>query len=194
MIGEFPTQLASNAKNVSIWWRHLGECWIDGMPGMSIYFYAYQDVMGYVACWTHHFKKIVVFFPAFMENQELSLWQRCLLLVAPWFVPVTIFNATSEDTTTHDDVIKWKSFSALLALCAENSPVPVTSPHKGQWRGALMFSLIYAWINEWVNNREAAGDLRRQRGHYDVIVMLNLFNCTLIMFRFKHFTVLPVLL
>ena len=33
-----------------------------------------------------------------------------------------------------------------------------------------MFSLIYAWINDWVNNREA-GDLRRQRGHYDVIVM-----------------------
>ena len=33
-----------------------------------------------------------------------------------------------------------------------------------------MFSLIYAWINDWVNSREA-GDLRRQRGHYDVILM-----------------------
>ena len=41
---------------------------------------------------------------------------------------------------------------------------------KGQWRGALMFSLIYVWINDWVNNREA-GDLRRYRAHYDVIVM-----------------------
>ena len=48
---------------------------------------------------------------------------------------------------------------------------PVNFPHKGQWRGALMFSLIYTWINDWVNNREA-GDLRRQNGHYDVIVML----------------------
>ena len=47
---------------------------------------------------------------------------------------------------------------------------PVNLPHKGQWRGALMFSLIYAWMNDWVNNREA-GDLRRQHGHYDVIVM-----------------------
>ena len=56
-------------------------------------------------------------------------------------------------------------FSALLALCAGNSP------HKGQWRGALMCSLICAWINDWVNNREA-GDLRRLRGHYDVNVML----------------------
>ena len=71
-----------------------------------------------------------------------------------------------------------ETFSALLALCARNSPVPVNSPHKGQWRGALMFSLIYAWINDWVNNREA-GDLRRQRGHYDVIVMGLVQDCTI---------------
>ena len=47
---------------------------------------------------------------------------------------------------------------------------PVNSPHKGQWRGALIFSLICVWINGWVNNREA-GDLRWHRAHYDVIVM-----------------------
>ena len=41
----------------------------------------------------------------------------------------------------------------------------------GQWRGALMFSLICVWINGWVNSREV-GDLRRHRTHYDVIVML----------------------
>ena len=63
-----------------------------------------------------------------------------------------------------------ETFSALLALCAGNSPVPVNYPHKGQWRGALVFSLIYAWIDDWVNNREAC-DLRRQRDHYDVTVM-----------------------
>ena len=63
-----------------------------------------------------------------------------------------------------------ESFSALLAICAGNSPVPVNSPHKGQWRGALMFTLICLWTNDWVNNREA-GDLRRLRVHYDVIVM-----------------------
>ena len=28
----------------------------------------------------------------------------------------------------------------------------------------------HAWINDWVNNREA-GDLRGHRGHYDVSVM-----------------------
>ena len=46
----------------------------------------------------------------------------------------------------------------------------VNSPHKGQWRGALMFSLICVWINDQVNNREA-GDLRRYHVHYDLIVM-----------------------
>ena len=45
---------------------------------------------------------------------------------------------------------------------------PVNSPHKSQWRGALMF--LCAWINGWVNNREAE-DLRRHRANYDVIEM-----------------------
>ena len=47
---------------------------------------------------------------------------------------------------------------------------PVNSPHKGQWRGALMFSLICVWINVWINSRKA-GDLRRCRAHYDVIII-----------------------
>ena len=62
-----------------------------------------------------------------------------------------------------------ETFSALLAICAGNSPAP-GEQHEGQWRGALMFSLICAWINGWVNNGEA-GDLRCHRAHYDVIVM-----------------------
>ena len=63
-----------------------------------------------------------------------------------------------------------ETFSALLALCADNSPDSGESPHKDQWRVALMLSLICAWITSWVNNREA-GDLRRHRAHYDVTVM-----------------------
>ena len=64
-----------------------------------------------------------------------------------------------------------ETFSALLAICAGIHRSPVNSPHKGQWRGALMFSLICAWINGWVNNGEA-GDLRCHRAHYDVTVMV----------------------
>ena len=63
-----------------------------------------------------------------------------------------------------------ETVSALLALCAGIHRWPVNSPLKGKWRGALLFYLIYSWINGWVNNREA-GDLRRHRAHYGVIVM-----------------------
>ena len=41
----------------------------------------------------------------------------------------------------------------------------MNSPHKGQWRGALVCSLICAWINGWVSNREA-GDFRTKDGLY----------------------------
>ena len=47
----------------------------------------------------------------------------------------------------------------------------VNSPHKGQWRRALMFSLICAWTKGWANNRDA-GDLRRHCTHYDVTAMI----------------------
>ena len=46
----------------------------------------------------------------------------------------------------------------------------VDSPHKGQWRGPLMYSLIYAWTNAWINNRDAS-DLRRHCAHHDVTEM-----------------------
>ena len=61
-------------------------------------------------------------------------------------------------------------FSALLAICAGIHRSPLNSPHKGQWRRALVFSLICVWINNWVNSGED-GDLRRYRAHYDVTVM-----------------------
>ena len=71
----------------------------------------------------------------------------------------------------HDDVIKWKHFPRNWPFVRGIHRSPVNSLHKGQWRGALMFTLICARINDWVNNR-GAGDLRRYRAHYDVIVML----------------------
>ena len=71
----------------------------------------------------------------------------------------------------HDDVIKWKQFPRYWLFVRGIHRSPVNSPHKGQWREALMFSLICVWINGRVNNREA-GDLRRYRDHYDVIVTI----------------------
>ena len=76
-----------------------------------------------------------------------------------------------QDASTHDDVIKWKHFPRYCPFARGIHRSPVNSPHKGQWRGALMFSLICGLKNVWVNNREA-DDLGRQCAHYDVIVMI----------------------
>ena len=70
----------------------------------------------------------------------------------------------------HDDVIKWKHLPRNWPFVRIIHRSPVNSPHKGQWRGALMFSLICTRINDWAKNREA-GDLRRYCAHYAVIVM-----------------------
>ena len=75
----------------------------------------------------------------------------------------------------HDDVIKWKHFPRYWPFVRVIHRSLVNSPHKGQWRRALMFSLIRAWINGWVKNHEA-GDLKRHRAHYDVAVMVQTYS------------------
>ena len=92
------------------------------------------------------------------------------LTTLPKDTPISI-NCNLLILGCHDDVIKWKHFPRYWPFVWGIHWSPVNSPHKGQWCGALMFSLICAWINEWVNDREA-GDLRRHSAHYDVIVMI----------------------
>ena len=43
---------------------------------------------------------------------------------------------------------KWKHFPRYWPL-VKGIHRSVDSPHKGQWRKALIFSLICAWTNEW---------------------------------------------
>ena len=71
----------------------------------------------------------------------------------------------------HDGFIKWKHFPRYWPSVRGIHRSWVDSPHKGQWHGDLMFSLICAWRNGWANYQEA-GDLRRHRARYDVAVML----------------------
>ena len=74
--------------------------------------------------------------------------------------PAGIEVATSKTEATppriYDDVMKWKHF-----------------PRNWPLLGDLMFSLICAWINGWVNNR-GTGDLRRHRAHYYVTAMYHI--------------------
>ena len=79
-------------------------------------------------------------------------------------------NCFQTTQTFHDDVIEWKYFPRNWPFMRGIYRSPMNSRHEGQWRIALMFSLICAWINGWVNYREAS-DLRRNGAHYDVIFM-----------------------
>ena len=64
---------------------------------------------------------------------------------------------------------KGNIFLVIGPLCGE---LIVTGefPSQGLWSGALMFYLICAWTNGWVNNRNA-GDWRRHCDHYGVTVV-----------------------
>ena len=105
--------------------------------------------------------------------QDAGIWYKglgwCQYTSTPHRPPIAPCKFPYKPWVGLDTLLPWwrhqmETFSALLARS------PVNSPHKVQWRGALMFSLICSWINGWVNNREA-GDLRRHSAHYDVIVM-----------------------
>ena len=68
------------------------------------------------------------------------------------------------------------TFSALLALCAGNSPITGEfSITKASDTELWCSSLIYARTRGWVNNRDA-GDMRRYRAHYDVTLIKEIRN------------------
>ena len=83
----------------------------------------------------------------------------------------------TDNNTEHDDVIKWKHFPCYWPFVQRIHQLPLNSPHKRQWHGALMFSLICAWLNCWANNRDAS-DLRHHPAYCDVTVMPHLVTTT----------------
>ena len=95
-----------------------------------------------------------------LYNQRLSSWVR--------HIPSNIMTSSNGKIFKRYWPFVWGIHRPL-----------VNSPHKCQWRGALMFSLICACINGWVNNRKA-GDLRRHRAHFDVTARnQDIHNCVL---------------
>ena len=88
------------------------------------------------------------------QHQSLSHWGR----VAHICLRDLYHHSLNQCQNIHGDVSKWKHFPCYWPVVRWIHRSPVNSPHKGQWRGALIFSVICAWINGWVNNR-VAGDL-----------------------------------
>ena len=73
--------------------------------------------------------------------------------------------------TGHDDVSNWKHSPRYWPFVRGIHRSPVNSPHKGQWLGPLVFPLICAWINGWLNNRDP-DDLKCYRAYYEVTAMI----------------------
>ena len=93
-------------------------------------------------------------------NQIIGIaWKFCMPILCMFMI----------DLADHDDVIKWKHFLCYWSFVQRIHRSPVNSPHKGQWCGPLMFSLIWVWINGWINNHEA-GDLRCHCAYYDIVM------------------------
>ena len=117
--------------------------------------------------WTNEYRRI----HASLSLNELTgfVYISSSFLAHVIYAP-TAFKVLHGNIGLHDDVIKWKHFPRYWPFVRGIHRSPVNSPHKGQWRGALMFSLIYTRISGWVNNSDA-GDLRRYRAHYGVTVM-----------------------
>ena len=91
----------------------------------------------------------------------MNFWHR--QIYAKQILQSTSIHMAKEKLYMHDDVIKWKHFPRHWSFVRGIHWSPVDSPHKGQWCGALMFSLICAWSNSWAKNRDASD--------YEVTVM-----------------------
>ena len=111
------------------------------------------------------------------QDCSISIANAQKMILSAWWNSIETDELQSQRTlVAHDDVTKWKHFPRYWPFVRGIHRSPVNSPHSGQWRGALVVSLICAWINGWVNSGDA-GDLRRHCAHYNVTVMLGIDRC-----------------
>ena len=118
--------------------------------------------------------KCVAHYEPFLSSGTFS-HNMVKMLMSPILTAMQM-QTTCTQVTQKSDVIKWKHLPRYWPLQRGNHRSPVNPPpHKSQWRGTWMFSLICARLNGWVNSREV-GDLRRYRAHYEFIGMMFMIN------------------
>ena len=137
----------------------------------------YIDVMFEITSWQKQTKAIIIMPQAALPGRNRFNRQQqkygTLSHRKSSFIKSMTYNTQLEwALLTHDDVTKWRQFPRYWPFVCG---IPMNSHHKGQWRGSLIFSLTWAWINDWVNNRDT-GDLRCHRAHYDVTAMRQALN------------------
>ena len=79
------------------------------------------------------------------DLKSMAPWHRLYILCKLCWVFRIIFG--------HNDIIKWKHFSRYWRFVRGIHWSSPNSPHKGQWRTALMLSLICVWTSGWVHDR-----------------------------------------
>ena len=136
----------------------------DESPGKATYTYV-QKYNG-----TEHIPSNMHMIRFCCDYIIISLWIHMIHLPIFFRVTSLALGQSSYCRIAQDDVIKWEHFPRYWPCVSGIHSSPVNSFHRGQWRRALMFSLICTWTYGWVNIRDA-GDLRRHRDHYDVTVM-----------------------
>ena len=98
------------------------------------------------------------------ETPSRSLWRHCIG-IAYLFLPQRINIGGVQPSASmvciipmayiylcvckQDDVIRWKLFPRYWPFLRGIQRSPVNYPHKGQWRGALMFSFTDAFNKRW---------------------------------------------
>ena len=124
-----------------------------------------------VSIWWRHHGNVTLLVSNFCKSDRYKFctWHDNSTVVACTNI-CSDLKANTRISYCHDDIIKSKHFPLKWPFVRGIHRSPVNSPHQGQWRGALMFSLICVWLNGWVNSGEA-GNLRRYRAHYDVTAM-----------------------
>ena len=163
---------------MSIWWRHHGASSMGTSIALvsirpSIRPWGFRKLYGELAIYTTMARQWGLCVCGILCEFEvcpmfcLNHWCVARLLGCVISRPLSWQNSAktlSMMTSSNGNIFR------VTRLCAGIHRSPVNSPHKGEWRGTLMFSLICVWKNGWVNNRKA-GDLRHYRAHYDVTVM-----------------------
>ena len=158
-------------------------CWVcNNFIEMIRHLWLIWQVYIYLAPWHFHicWQKFHLGIIFHKEQMTLTTSIFAKLLIRhshqPWYLMLHYYcciiksSYLSSTLFSHDDIIKWKHFPHYCPFVWGIHQSPVNSPQTGQWRGALMFSLICVLINGWVNSH-GAGDLRCYRAHYGIIVM-----------------------
>ena len=123
-------------------------------------------------CWTNNIPKV----PFKIIEMEITATVMKETIKSPLMMKTATTGPSAgavriTKLAVHDDVIKWKHFPRYWPFVRGIHRSTVNPPQKGQWCRALMFYLICAWRNVWVNNR-GAGDLRCHHARCDVTTVM----------------------